>query len=554
MTPQVRVELLQLLSALCEDALTTEQHARLEELLESDGECRRQYLEYIDMHARLLQAPELCPAQPSPSGRRAPALAGGTALPAAGRARGRRGAWMRYGAVALATLAASLLLQLLWWHPQATVESDTKPAERPASPKTTFVATLTQADDCVWDHAKDKPHVGPRLAMGQLRLVKGVARIRFDSGPDLVLDGPVDVRLDSSNAATVLQGKVVYRADETAVPFDLHTPYSSVTDQGAEYAVAVGEEGEEIQVFEGQIQRQWLGKGAVETLGAGEARRYDPSPGPGKATAFDPTRFTRQLSSLGGALPDQTAGLLAYEGFEYPSADALRNGQANGGIGWDGPWLGGFARPPEGSNNVLALNPRDSLTRPRSGMRSIGGSFDYTGFSKYHRKLQSPLRLDTDGVYYLSFLFRREGPPADTLNAVAILFRTTEELQRDKDDAKKRLNIGVGGINQLFTHLGGVGSRTPLPLRDGETYLLIAKIVAGSTTQDQVFMRVYAADEKVEREEPAGWTVAGPPLESDLVFEWMEIHINSKTRQTLDEIRLGTTWHAVAGPWREEKR
>jgi len=43
--------------------------------------------------------------------------------------------------------------------------------------------------------------------------------------------------------------------------------------------------------------------------------------------------------------------------------------------------------------------------------------------------------------------------------------------------------------------------------------------------------------------------VVGPPIESDLVFDWLEIHINSHTRQRIDEIRLGTTWAAVAGPW-----
>ena len=37
-------------------------------------------------------------------------------------------------------------------------------------------------------------------------------------------------------------------------------------------------------------------------------------------------------------------------------------------------------------------------------------------------------------------------------------------------------NVGVGGANQLFTHLQGVGSRTPLPLSYGETYLMVAKI------------------------------------------------------------------------------
>jgi hypothetical protein len=201
----------------------------------------------------------------------------------------------------------------------------------------------------------------------------------------------------------------------------------------------------------------------------------------------------------------------------------------------------------EGDTNKLALNPTEGLVRPGAVVPAVGGSFDYVGFAKYHRCLVTPVRFDTEGVYYLSFLFRREGPQADDLNALAILFRTTEELQKGKDDARKRLNIGVGGANQLFTHLEKVGSRTPVPLHYGDTYLLVAKIAVSNPSQ--VFMRVYAANELIEREESGGWTVAGPPLHSKLVFDWMEIHINSMTRQTIDEIRLGTTWSSVTAPW-----
>src|SRR6516165_4836067 len=57
MSPEILRELQQLLSALCDGELTDAQRARLEELLNSDAECRRRYLEYVDMHARLLVHP-----------------------------------------------------------------------------------------------------------------------------------------------------------------------------------------------------------------------------------------------------------------------------------------------------------------------------------------------------------------------------------------------------------------------------------------------------------------------------------------------------------------
>src|SRR5205807_10444363 len=131
------------------------------------------------------------------------------------------------------------------------------------------------------------------------------------------------------------------------------------------------------------------------------------------------------------------------------------------------------------------LNVAEGLTRPGAAVPAVGGSFDYVGFTKYFRRLATPVRLDADGVYYLSFLFRRHGPAADPINAVAVLFWTADDFREQREDPRLRLNVGVGGANELFTHLQKVGSRTPLPLADGETYLLVAKIVASRLHPDQ---------------------------------------------------------------------
>ena len=157
--------------------------------------------------------------------------------------------------------------------------------------------------------------------------------------------------------------------------------------------------------------------------------------------------------------------------------------------------------------------------------------------------------MDADGAYYLSFLFRRLGQPSDVLNTVAILLRTTDEFEPEREDPRERLNIGVGTSNHLFTHLQRLGSRTPIPLSSGETYLLVAKIATASSGPDQVSMRVYAPDEPIELVEPSTWTAVGPPTDSNLVFDWLELHINSKARQVIDEVRVATTWSAATAPW-----
>jgi len=257
------------------------------------------------------------------------------------------------------------------------------------------------------------------------------------------------------------------------------------------------------------------------------------------------------------ALPpndDPAGGLLAYEGFDYADAAALRTEAAAGGVGFVGAWGGGFARAVDDKrDDRLALDVSESLRREGDANAAVGGSFQHTGFAKYFRRLATPVRMDSDHVYYLSYLLRRDGPPLDPLNSVSIQFRETAELETEQRgepiDLRRRLNVGLDRTNELFTHLERVGRRMPLPLSYGQTYLLVAKVVASGSYPDQVFVRVYGPQEPVDREEPATWSAVGETVESDLVFDWLEIHINSHTRQTIDEIRLGTTWASVAGPW-----
>ncbi|QEL14970.1 hypothetical protein [Limnoglobus roseus] len=531
MSADVQTELRRLLTLLFDGALGDSDRGRLESLLASDTDARRLYLEYADVHARLLVR-HTPPAVPAPPRSERPF---------------RRA---RYALVAGVTLALSLLLQLFLPRPPAEPLAKTSNAV----PAADYVATLSHAAECEWEQDRAGLCSGARLPPGEYRLRAGVARFQFDSGPALTLQGPATLRLESAVAAALPTGRVVFADDETTSGFELHTPHATLADIGTEYAVAVGPEGEEVHVFDGTVVRSERtgDRATAERLAAGQARRY--GPGPAASGAFirlDPGRFARRLPQSLTA-PDPLTGLLAYEGFSYTDAGGLQLGTANGGTGWGGPWKPGFARPAD-DRGRSPLNVTEGLTRPGVSVPPVGGCFDFVGFAKYYRRLKTPVRLDADGVYYLSFLVRRHGPPADPLNAVSVLLRTGDELERDESgegaDLRARLNIGIDKTNDLFAYLGRRGSRVPLPLTSGETYLLTAKIVASRAHPDQVFVRVYGPDEAVDRGEPAAWSATGRPIETDLVFEWLEVHINSKTRQSVDEVRIGTTWSSVAGCW-----
>ncbi len=554
MNANLRPELQRLLSGMCDGDLPDANHARLEELLTTDAECRRFYLEYMDLNSQLLLKAdqggipfpgvanvESATAIPS-------SIAAVTTLPGED---GRAAMVYRYFLVVVATLLVSALIQVFWWRPGSPpLELAKKQIEAAPIVVSPFVATLRDAVDCEWEASDAHLRVGARLPSGELRVPKGVANVQFDSGSELVVEGPAKLRLESSSAVTVLSGKVVLRADDSAAPFDLHTPTSVLAETGTEMAVAVSTDVEEVHVFEGEVLRKANGvTGAKsEQLKAGEAWRYDSkSTAVGKMTKCDPSRFVRFVAPSGPAGRDMSNGLLAYEGFEYRNAMAMTSGKSIGGKGWIGPWKPGFTRSyTEPDRPRFPLNGRESLSRPDSNAPSVGGSFEFAGYSKYFRRLARPVRLDTDGTHYVSYLFQRHQPPADPINSLGIQFWTHEDFQTQKfEDARQRLFIGVKKLNQATTRIQRIEVQNDVSLETAKTYLLVAKVSASRTGSDQLRLRIYGPADPVDVSEPTNWTLNSGPFQSDLVFDWLQLHINSKARQTLDEFRLGTTWAAV---------
>ena len=154
-TPDLRREVVHLVSALCDGDLPDPDRGRLDRLLAADPECRRLYLEVMDLHAGLLARPgRFLPTPPSPAH-------------AAGRRR-----LAAYAVVAACTLAVSLLAQLAWR--PGPGPGGGVPADGPG-PAADYVATLTYAVGCDWEPGGDPPHLGARLAPGEARLRKGLA-------------------------------------------------------------------------------------------------------------------------------------------------------------------------------------------------------------------------------------------------------------------------------------------------------------------------------------------------------------------------------------------
>jgi len=199
MMPGLRAELDRLLSILVDDELSETEHSRLEELLRSDEECRRFYLEYVDLHVRLAHHPRLSALLESP-----PELSAvqPQTTPALTPSRPR---WVPLMVTAALTLAASLVVQLFVSEPPPADPGAvglTPPVASSPTIVPSYVATLSKNVACVWEG--DEPlRSGMRLLPGVIRLRSGTAELQFDGGAQLVLACDLVVMADTAKLTEV---------------------------------------------------------------------------------------------------------------------------------------------------------------------------------------------------------------------------------------------------------------------------------------------------------------------------------------------------------------
>jgi hypothetical protein len=403
-----------------------------------------------------------------------------------------------------------------------------------ALPPAEYAATLSRAVDCRWQWPQGRLPEGSRLLPGRYVLTAGVVEILFDSGPAVMVRGPTELEIVSRSQAKLVEGTVLLKNNLTTDKFTLRTPLSTLWDIGTEYAVNVAGGSEEIQVFDGLVRRTPHDRPRFsEEISKGQAWRYVASaagrPIPLGKKAMVPSTF----GEAGGG---RVAQPQAYEGFDYP-AGPISTG--SGGFGWSSPWKC-LDTPP-------MIVRRGSLTWPGHAAASVGGAIEVSGLVSLGRQLQSPIPMDRDGIHYVSFLFRRFNEHLDNVNAFLVQFQ-----EYGASDGDRMMVIGVAQPDQvLFLRFLGSTAQAAIPFRYGATYLLVGKIVCGRTAPDQLFVKIYGEDDRVDRSEPAIWSLVSRPVHSEVALDTFVLHVNSHSRESLDEIRIGRTWASVTMPWSE---
>ncbi len=253
-------ELWDLCAAAVEARLTPEQAARLEELVLSDPHARRFYTEYAGLHAAL-----------SWSGTDPASLAVRPAVPV----------------MTPATPPRSLAARRVWWAVAASVVVGAAAfgMTRPAPAGLRPVATLVAAGDCKWGSGTLPTADGARLVPGRLRLAEGVARITFDTGAEVRIEGPADLEVVAADRCVLHDGRLVAKVPPPAIGFKVDTPAAELTDFGTEFGVNVRDgQTSDVQVFEGVVDGRPRESDTAQRMTTGQSLRF----GRLGATPFDP--------------------------------------------------------------------------------------------------------------------------------------------------------------------------------------------------------------------------------------------------------------------------
>lgn len=163
------------------------------------------------------------------------------------------------------------------------------------------VATLTDTYEARWE--TPQPDSGARLtnAKSPLRLLSGYAKLQFDNGAEVIVEGPSEFYLVTAEQMGITQGKLTAVVPPAAAGFRVDTPAMSVIDLGTEFSVKAGWDGfGAVHLHNGKAS---LLTGELGTrrgsymLAEGQARSVNPRTGRIEEIALEERDFVRRFKS-----------------------------------------------------------------------------------------------------------------------------------------------------------------------------------------------------------------------------------------------------------------
>lgn len=115
------------------------------------------------------------------------------------------------------------------------------------------IAHLAEMIDAVWSSEGPNYKRGQGIGPNKLFLKSGLARIQFENGADLVLEGPAEFVVNGPMNSFCGKGKISARIPKEAIGFEIATPFATVIDRGTEFYLDVNEKKAEVSVIKGLV-------------------------------------------------------------------------------------------------------------------------------------------------------------------------------------------------------------------------------------------------------------------------------------------------------------
>jgi ferric-dicitrate binding protein FerR (iron transport regulator) len=501
-------------------------HQELQQRLKSDAAARTVFRERMDLEAslRTWAANGLIDEQPAVN--RVP------------RPERPKRFWSRWKVTLLAA-AASILAIAVWRAQQPgpaqreLAEQQRQPNPQESTQTAMLLGRLVQQANCIWEQAPSLQE--DRFRTGMIKLVSGAAELRFDSGTNVILEGPCELSVETVDTARLLAGNIFVDVTDVSNGFLLETSESQIIDEGTQYAVSLDSEAVEVHVFDGSVIWTPTRSDAEfeERIPSGEARRYLRSePARSHHIPFGQRQFVRRIEE---SVREAGGGnLLAYDGFEN-LAGQLRRGRS--GFGWAGGWVSaGRGRGPLAE--VIDAPDDVVFGVDRSGRRLLS----LRGGDDLRRSFESPIELSSGTSIYLSLLVSRPSPAGEEDTAIQVFLEP--ESASPRFTRRHTVSLGVRSDGQPFVNNAGTIDITAVPLSDGEAHLFVFKLEAQQNTT-KASLRVFRTGEFVDATQPSAWTVHGTASPGPTEFTSIRISLGTQASVQVDELRIANSWSAA---------
>jgi len=459
--------------------------------------------------------------------------------------------------IALIATAASILAITVWW-PQRPdqdqlnlTDQQNKPTPQTTQPTAPPLGKWIAQAACVWQQPPSLPD--GMFNAGMIKLTSGAAELRFDSGTNVILEGPCELLVNTADSARLLAGTVFVNVTEVSNGFLLETPEAQIIDEGTQYAVTLDSLATEVHVFDGSVI--WTPTAAdadfEDRITTGEARRYLRSePARSRHIPFGQRQFVRRIDEQVRKAAD--GELLAYDGFENLAGQLRRD---RSGFGWSGGWeSAGFGRGKLAE--VVDAPPGMVFGNDRSGRRLLS----FRGGESLRRQFEKPIELSPGETIFVSLLISRQSSgkrfageqPSGEQSADSKDDEPSGAIQivLEPDSASPRftrrhsVSFGVRSNQRLFLNNSGTIDETATSLAVGEPHLFVFMLKAESNTTT-ANLRVYRANELVDAAQPSVWTVSGTASTGPVKFTSIRLSLGTGAAAQIDELRISNSWNAA---------